>query len=191
MVLIHSGRTDSSVPYTIRNIIFLNVQGMLRALIGLRFVFAFMVFMAHCGVMKKFDNEFVSSLYKNFFGYGGYGVLFFFVLSGFILSHAYTDLILSVKCSVFNYFKNRILKIFPIHIFCFICCLPLVLGTLSTLNISEIFSQIFTNLTLTQSWVNDRSVFFSFNSVSWSLSNEMFFYMMFPFIIYFKNFCQI
>lgn len=42
--------------------------------------------------------------------------------------------------------------------------------------------QLVTNATLTQSYIPIRSIYFSFNGPSWSISNEMFFYLAFPFI---------
>jgi peptidoglycan/LPS O-acetylase OafA/YrhL len=40
------------------------------------------------------------------------------------------------------------------------------------------------NLTLTQSFFPNESIFFSFNSVSWSLSDEIFFYAIFPLVLW-------
>ena len=39
------------------------------------------------------------------------------------------------------------------------------------------------NLTLLHAWVPIWNVFFSFNAVSWSISTEMFFYLVFPLFI--------
>lgn len=55
---------------------------MIKPLTSLRFIFALMVFAAHCYVI---DPHFSHFLYKE----GFVGVSFFFVLSGFIIAYNY------------------------------------------------------------------------------------------------------
>lgn len=55
---------------------------MIDTLTSLRFVFALMVFGAHCYVIDNFFDA-------HFFKEGFVGVSFFFVLSGFIISYNY------------------------------------------------------------------------------------------------------
>ena len=45
-------------------------------------------------------------------------------------------------------------------------------------------SAFFANLFLIQSWFHHPSDFFSFNGASWSISTEMFFYAMFPLLVW-------
>ena len=55
---------------------------MINTLTSLRFIFAIMVFGAHCYVI---DNVFNTHFFKE----GFVGVSFFFVLSGFIIAYNY------------------------------------------------------------------------------------------------------
>lgn len=55
---------------------------MINSLTSLRFIFAMMVFGAHCYIIDDFFNA-------HFFKEGFAGVSFFFVLSGFIISYNY------------------------------------------------------------------------------------------------------
>jgi peptidoglycan/LPS O-acetylase OafA/YrhL len=50
-------------------------------------------------------------------------------------------------------------------------------------DLSTWLAQLFFNLTLTQSFIPIKYIYFSFNSPSWSISNELFFYLLFPFLI--------
>ena len=55
---------------------------MINTLTSLRFIFALMVFGAHCYTIDKFFDT-------HFFKEGFVGVSFFFVLSGFIIAYNY------------------------------------------------------------------------------------------------------
>lgn len=45
------------------------------------------------------------------------------------------------------------------------------------------FIKLIANVLLIQSFIPIKEVYFSFNAPSWSISDELFFYLMFPFII--------
>ncbi|WP_426608653.1 acyltransferase family protein [Bradyrhizobium sp. McL0616] len=114
----------------------------------------------------------------------GYGVSFFFVLSGFILKYVYSDL--SRPGAVRTFFVARIARIWPLHLAALAFFLAFVPSSIwliqnstgSRLNI--LLAQIF----LVQSLVPKVSYVFSFNAVSWSISTEMFFYLAFPFLLH-------
>ena len=57
-------------------------RAMINTLTSLRFIFALMVFGAHCYTIDKFFDT-------HFFKEGFVGVSFFFVLSGFIIAYNY------------------------------------------------------------------------------------------------------
>ena len=57
---------------------------MINTLTSLRFIFALMVFGAHCYTIDKFFDT-------HFFKEGFVGVSFFFVLSGFIIAYNYQE----------------------------------------------------------------------------------------------------
>lgn len=73
---------------------------------SLRFMFVMMIFMSHFNYRghAAFDAG------------GNCGVAFFFLLSGFVLSMGYGQRI-NEKTFVFkNYFKRRLLKLYPLHL---------------------------------------------------------------------------
>ncbi|WP_105394043.1 acyltransferase family protein [Burkholderia cepacia] len=113
----------------------------------------------------------------------GLGVSFFFVLSGFVLYYAYPEL-LSGRDRV-RFIAARIAKVWPLHaatMFLTIAFLPYPWG-IGPLD-SAAPPPLLINLFLLQSWIPLPHYFFSFNGVSWSLSVEMFFYGVFPFLIW-------
>jgi peptidoglycan/LPS O-acetylase OafA/YrhL len=100
------------------------------------------------------------------------GVSFFFVLSGFILTYTYRDL--SGRTDI--YFVSRIARLLPVHLFTLAIAAVFVTGFAGPLvTLSNVF--------LVHSWIPLRDFVFSYNAVSWSISDEMFFYLMFPLIL--------
>lgn len=81
---------------------------MIDTLTSLRFIFALMVFGAHCYVIDDFFDA-------HFFKEGFVGVSFFFVLSGFILSYNYREKLLERRISRRTFWVARIARIYPLH----------------------------------------------------------------------------
>jgi peptidoglycan/LPS O-acetylase OafA/YrhL len=106
---------------------------------------------------------------------GAFSVTFFFILSGFVLSLNYKDKILSHKISKSNFFIKRLIKVYPLHFACFIFAAFLFGGGLY---------QAISNELLLQSWIPLKNYYFSFNPLSWYLSVQVFFYFIFPFLIF-------
>lgn len=155
---------------------------MLKPLTSLRFFFACMVFVSHLNFLVKSEPNFLSITYNSVFKEGYIGVSFFFILSGFILAYNYQEGILKRQKSIQAFYQARFARIFPIHLLTFIISVPLSYK-LFLEDISLWTFQAFTNITLTQSFIPLKRIYFSFNAPSWSISNEMFFYLAFPFLI--------
>lgn len=118
-------------------------------------------------------------------------VEFFFVLSGFVLFHTYH------KLSRFNDFKKfivkRIFRLYPLHIFMLAIFILFELGKafaeMKGFNFNgHAFSgsnaprEIIPNILLLQSWLNNADPL-SFNGPSWSISAEMYVYVLFALLI--------
>lgn len=153
----------------------------LRSLTSLRFFAALLVVLSHLEFLESNSIGAVSWLAQNVFHEGYVGVTFFFVLSGFILSHSYSKKMANGG-SAQQFIHARIARIFPIHFLTILIALPLVLlGRKETLSV--IGGSLVANATLLQAWVPSTSWYFSFNAPSWSLSVEMFFYLAFPLLV--------
>ena len=111
------------------------------------------------------------------------GVSFFFVLSGFILTHVHHDL--SGPEQIKKFYVSRIARIWPTHLFTFALVILLVPTSLWFMPHMEKHGVMAAaaNLTLIQSWIPMVGFYFSINGVSWSISTEMFFYLLFPWLI--------
>lgn len=138
---------------------------MIRSLQSLRGIFAILIFLTH---YKIGDKAILPAG-------GDCGVAFFIMLSGFVLSAGYAKSVTAGTFRLKPFLQKRLKKIYPLHLFCFVWAVILyryfAVGTASS------------NLLLLQSWVPDRSYFFSYNAVSWFLSDVFFFYLLFPFLI--------
>lgn len=151
---------------------------MIKPLTSLRFFFAFMVFVSHLWFIKD-DGVVATQLYDHVFSEGYIGVSFFFILSGFILSYNYKDKILEHHISKKSFWLARFARIYPLHFVTLLVAIPLSFRH----DMLEWTERFVLNLFLLQSFVPSQDVYFYFNSVSWSISDEMFFYLIFPLLI--------
>ncbi|MER8846175.1 acyltransferase family protein [Mesorhizobium australicum] len=111
------------------------------------------------------------------------GVSFFFVLSGFILTYVHSR----DGAAKAAFYWARFARIWPTHFLSFLIFIAVtpvgwVWATGGGFGIALI------NLALLQSWVPSQAYALSFNSVSWTLSVELLFYAVFPFIVAAKRF---
>jgi peptidoglycan/LPS O-acetylase OafA/YrhL len=107
------------------------------------------------------------------------GVSFFFVLSGFILQYNYRNL----EGKLPRFYLSRIARLWPVHILT-IVIMFLLMPALALWAVDPVGAKIvLTNIFLLQAWVPLRGYVYSFNAVSWSISAEMFFYLVFPLLL--------
>lgn len=110
------------------------------------------------------------------------GVSFFFVLSGFILTHVYT----SKSIGYVAFLRARLARIYPTHLATCLLVIALIRPDSRQFPGDGFFNPfvvLASNLTLTQSLPPFVNYTYSWNSVSWSISTEMFFYLAFPFLL--------
>lgn len=147
---------------------------MISPLTSLRFVFALMVYMSHAIIFDQDDSPFLYHIF-----YEGYvGVSFFFILSGFILAYTYQDKFSEKLISKRFFYTARFARIYPLHILTLL--IWVYMRKDHPLN-EPYFTNLFANVFLLQSFYPTEEI--RFNAVAWSLSAEMFFYILFPFII--------
>jgi peptidoglycan/LPS O-acetylase OafA/YrhL len=111
------------------------------------------------------------------------GVSFFFVLSGFILHYNYRSF--ATIGAVKRFIVARIARIWPVHGAClilFFVVLPRNLWYIPWPR-PTLLTLLVPNLLLVQSWIPAKSFYLSLNGVSWSISNELFFYLALPLIV--------
>ncbi len=102
---------------------------------------------------------------------GSYGVGFFFILSGFVLTWTARP-----DDTPRSFWRRRLVKIGPMHLVTFGLAAILVLSTDRPTRVVDWFA----SLALVQSWFPDIQTTSAVNGVSWSLACELFFYLSFP-----------
>jgi peptidoglycan/LPS O-acetylase OafA/YrhL len=153
-----------------------NVRHKLDALTALRFFAAAMIVLTHAHpIFGSFGLANAAPL--------GQGVSFFFVLSGFILAYNYRNF--SKDGSISRFMMARFARVWPLHLVTCIIWIGLIFHFDRHTYFGGITgaARLFTNLTLTQTWIPLKLWSLSFNGVSWSISNEAFFYVLFPMLI--------
>ena len=142
---------------------------MIRELTPIRFALCMMIFAHHA------------------FSYAAGGapaVAAFFMLSGFCMTLGYKDKIISGSINYIDYLKARLAKIYPIHWITFIAFFLITLYTGDAVINKRM---MLSNFLLLQSWIPERSFYFSYNAIAWYLSTALFAYLCFPMIIHFFN----
>ena len=147
----------------------------LDSLTSMRFVAAGMIVIhhsrGHFGIPEDIGGRFLLDQ----------AVSFFFVLSGFILTYVYPRL--DTWEARGRFWLARFGRIWPAHFAAFaVLWIVLQRPSYFPTGVSTWWLGIL-NLTLLHAWVPVWNVFFSFNAVSWSISAEMFFYLVFPLLI--------
>ena len=149
----------------------------LPALTSIRFIFSLMVVIGH------FQGHYAAELPTPptwIYGFATYAVSFFFVLSGFILTYNYPDLQTAGKIAKFLVF--RIARIYPVHVITILATILLFVDSWAR-TVYLLPLTYWQNVSLTQTWGMIPFTATSFNGPSWSISNEWFFYLMFPLVI--------
>jgi len=107
------------------------------------------------------------------FAAGHAGVSFFYVLSGFVLALNNADKV-ETWPERRRFWVRRVARIYPTHLLTLALTVPLLGIAWSSLPL---------NVLLLHSWVPREWVYFGYNGPSWSISNEAFFYALFPFLV--------
>jgi peptidoglycan/LPS O-acetylase OafA/YrhL len=168
-------RPESNLP---------SARSPLRALTGLRFVAAFWVVLFHFFRPLKLGIPMPASI-DSILESGFCGIGLFFALSGFVLSYVYGDIDPSDPIAKRNFWAARFARVYPIHIVGFVLATPFVIlhrmaKSSGLALLAKIVTAAAASLTLTQAWFWPLSR--TWNGLSWTLSVEVFCYLLFPWI---------
>ncbi len=137
---------------------------MIRNLQALRFVFCFSILVSHL----------LGHRYSTF-GLDEYGVVGFFVLSGFVLSVAYGRKIDSNQFHTRQFFLKQWLKLYPLHILTFILAIFYEAHYGKYYDWYQLIPPVF----MLQSWIPNETFHYIPNASSWSLGGFFFYYLLF------------
>ncbi len=124
---------------------------------------------------------------SNLIAHGWLWVDFFFMLSGFVLTHVYRDMAVT-RTNYFSFIGKRFARIYPLHVFTLSWFVGLELIKLMFFSYKvEPFgttgrdlASLVSNLLLVQSM--NVHYYYSWNGPSWSISTEWHAYLLFPFL---------
>ncbi|WP_428966750.1 acyltransferase family protein [Micromonospora fluostatini] len=150
------------------------VLSRLPSLTGLRWIAALLVYGFHAATMRVVAEPDQQAVLSKVFTLGLSGVQFFFILSGFVLVWSARP-----EDSKRAFWRRRAAKIYPNHILMWAVVLLVGLWFTDPVNLRAAV----TNLFLLQAWDPTPGHFYSVNTVSWSLSCELFFYFCLPFAL--------
>jgi peptidoglycan/LPS O-acetylase OafA/YrhL len=156
----------------------------LSPLTSLRFLAAASVFMNHNLATFAFGET---------FNLGYAGVCFFFVLSGFILIYNYGERFTGGAGAADSraFYVARFARVYPLHVLtlCVAAALFPILHASDRILFHypppATFQAALAQIALVQSWFFNRDISGSFNNVAWTISDEEFFYLVFPLLAWF------
>jgi peptidoglycan/LPS O-acetylase OafA/YrhL len=121
-----------------------------------------------------------------FWNRGWIGVTFFFVLSGFILTYTYGRE--ASRLDARRFWVARFARVYPLYLFAMLFAVPQLLHFLrvagesgTPLDPGHVAGVVMTSLAMLQSWFGQLVCVW--NCPSWSLSDEAFFYALFPLVL--------
>ncbi|WP_052440968.1 acyltransferase family protein [Streptacidiphilus anmyonensis] len=150
----------------------------LDALTSLRFFAAFAVFLHHFQGVSAVGGGVarVPALYP-WSLIGAHGVTFFFVLSGFLLTWSWQP----GRQTTGGYYWRRFGRIWPAHLVATVPALLLFYDIGWGQDQTNLFSTL-SSLVLLQGWFPNVNPWLPGNPVTWTLSVELLFYLLFPFM---------
>lgn len=157
----------------------------IKALTGIRGFAAVWVCVHHYAYSTLGTED--RGLPLNFLTQGHWGVIIFFVLSGFILGYVYSSWfrIPFSSSDYIKFIKLRIARVYPLHFATLIVWLFGCLLGFIGLNSNDSLYTFVLNLLLVHAWGFTPSI--SWNQPSWSISTELFSYLLFPFFFNWIN----
>lgn len=141
---------------------------MIYSLQSLRGIFAICVMLSHLSYLGTNDRVFYPG--------GASGVVYFLILSGFVMCATYADKINSANFSYRNYITKRALRIVPLNWVSLLAAIVLVYGIIELPKLAIVL-----NFFSLQAWVPDEELYYGFNVPSWTLGPILLFYLLFPY----------
>lgn len=150
----------------------------LPSLTGMRFIASFMVLICHIGIVlvPRVQKPWLNWTEPYVYALGPTGVVFFFVLSGFVLTWAARPGDTSRR-----FWRRRLVKVYPNHLVTLGAAVALMLLTNHAVTAANTVPTLF----LVQSWIPDQEVVLNYtsNAPTWSLACELLFYLAFPLLL--------
>jgi peptidoglycan/LPS O-acetylase OafA/YrhL len=156
-----------------------------KALTGLRFLAASAIVAYHYGPTTA-GFSVIPTFFQNLVLTGPIALGFFYILSGFVLTHAYSDRVPRTPLSRRSFWFARVARLYPVYLLAFVLFIPMAYEKYiqhPANGISGVRTFLLggtLNLVALQAWTPLAQ---AWNGPSWSISVEAFFYLIFPFVL--------
>jgi peptidoglycan/LPS O-acetylase OafA/YrhL len=151
-------------------------RGWLPCLTGLRGVTAVWIVLFHFGRL--------SPLPRILYCYGGQMLSCFFILSGIVLAYSYSEAVTAGTVGWFKFFNLRLARIVPVHVVTWLIATVLHLGFAWNYSVEvHPWASWLAGLLCLQIYWPTQGLLYKWNAPSWSISCELFFYALFPFLV--------
>lgn len=150
---------------------------MIKQLFFPRFLAALIVLVFHFYANYPGHSALIPDVLFRLFNTGDLAVIFFFILSGFILSFVYYFKIRQLNLKQFYAF--RLARIYPAYLLSIL--LYLIIGLVYGKDYIVHTDTLILNVLMVQGWMTNTIGLLNF--AAWSVSVEIFFYLLFPFIL--------
>jgi len=154
----------------------------LAALTSARYFAALHVVLFHTWAMKGLARA--PAWFQQFASVGYVAVSFFFILSGFILVYTYGGKDFDLR----RFWRARLARLYPVYLQSLLLTAPFFFYVVLKVNFPQLAyfrnhlaSTIVLVLAMQQAWVPMAAL--GWNAVAWAVSTEIFFYMVFPFLV--------
>ena len=147
----------------------------IESLTGLRWCAALAVFLSH-----NVPGGRTPPIISTFFSSGYIGVTLFFVLSGFVLTVTYGNVMAEPRITnIWNYAVARIARVMPLYwlVLVLVVVLWVSFGPAATT------AGLWWHFLAIQAWTGDLNLAYSWNPPGWSVGVELFLYTMFPILV--------
>ncbi len=158
----------------------MNEKQFIPALTGIRAVAVYLIFFKHLNFFSPITQPDLHLFVNQFYTF----LTFFFVLSGFLIYYKYNDISSLNKTKLYNYFINRVSRVFPILII--LISMTFFLGYYHGLySGKEAVKLYLLNISLLKGF--SSTYFLTGIGPSWSMSVEELFYILSPLIFLFTK----
>ncbi len=153
----------------------------LHSLTSLRFFAASLIVLHHSKGLFGVDGD-LSEIFPTY-----QAVSFFFVLSGFILTYVYPSF--RTNGSLKKFYLSRLARVWPLHAATLVLAIVFFsehyryLATNNSRTALLFYTSFASNIFLVHGWIPIKDYHWSFNAVSWSISTEFAFYLLFPLLV--------
>ena len=147
---------------------------------GLRFLIIIFLCLHHFDEFNDLQTPGWTEIMR-LFTEGYLSVNFFFILSGFVIQYSYGLKLRQGVLGAKRFLFNRLAHLWPTYLLALATALVVYAGAYAPTYLKTL--SFWCHAFMVQSWIPDSFFAFNFNAAAWSISTEVFFYLLFPCLV--------